>query len=299
MIANGLTELIGNTPLIRFALLEKKLGLRAELYGKAECFNPYSVKDRAALYMIEGAERAGKLKGGVIVEPTSGNTGIGLAFVGRVKGYRVILTMPETMSTERRTLLKRLGAELVLTDGKLGMKGAIARANELKDELGAFMPDQFSNEDNARAHYETTAKELLADLGQVDVFVAGVGTGGTISGVGKRLKPTGTRMVAVEPARSPVLGGGTPGPHGIQGIGAGFVPALFDASLVDEIVTVADEEAYAALKLMADTEGLLAGISSGAALSAALKYAADENYAGKRIVAFLPDGGEKYLSIEY
>ncbi len=297
-IAADLTELIGNTPLLaleRFAPGERVL-------GKLESFNPLSsAKDRAALYMIRDAEAKGLLKqGGVIVEPTSGNTGVGLAYIAAIRGYRVILTMPETMSAERRALLSALGSELVLTPAGEGMAGAIARAQELLRQLpGAWMPDQFNNAANAQAHYETTGPEIWrATDGTVDVLVAGVGSGGTITGAGRYLKEQNpaVRVVAVEPAESPVLSGGKPGPHTIQGIGAGFVPGTLDMSVVDQVVTVTGEEAASSARCLARTEGVLAGVSSGAAAAAALALARRSDLRGKTIVAILPDTGERYLS---
>lgn len=297
-IAADLTELIGNTPLLaleRFAPGERVL-------GKLESFNPLSsAKDRAALYMIRDAEAKGLLKkGGAIVEPTSGNTGVGLAYIAAIRGYRVILTMPETMSAERRALLSTLGAELVLTPAGEGMAGAIARAQELLRQLpGAWMPDQFNNAANAQAHYETTGPEIWrATDGTVDVLVAGVGSGGTITGAGRYLKEQNpaVRVVAVEPAESPVLSGGKPGPHTIQGIGAGFVPGTLDMSVVDQVVTVTGEEAASSARCLARTEGVLAGVSSGAAAAAALALARRSDLRGKTIVAILPDTGERYLS---
>ena len=297
-IAADLTELIGNTPLLaleRFAPGERVL-------GKLESFNPLSsAKDRAALYMIRDAEAKGLLKqGGVIVEPTSGNTGVGLAYIAAIRGYRVILTMPETMSAERRALLSALGSELVLTPAGEGMAGAIARAQELLRQLpGAWMPDQFNNAANAQAHYETTGPEIWrATDGTVDVLVAGVGSGGTITGAGRYLKEQNpaVRVVAVEPAESPVLSGGKPGPHTIKGIGAGFVPGTLDMSVVDQVVTVTGEEAASSARCLARTEGVLAGVSSGAAAAAALALARRSDLRGKTIVAILPDTGERYLS---
>ena len=297
-IANTLPELIGRTPLLRLERFAPGAGLLAKL----ESFNPLSsAKDRAGLYMIRDAEERGLLKpGAVIVEPTSGNTGVALAYIGRLRGYRVVLTMPETMSQERRSLLSALGAELVLTEGSRGMAGAIEKANELlKTTPGAWMPDQFNNPANARAHYETTGPELWEDTeGAVDVLVAGVGSGGTITGAGRYLKERkpGVRVIAVEPAESPVLSGGKPGPHKIQGIGAGFVPGTLDLSVVDEVVTVAGSDAMAAAKELARAEGVLAGVSSGAAACAARELAKRPDMAGKVIAVALPDTGERYLS---
>ena len=301
-IYHALPELIGNTPLLALDRLAAHCGLAAELVAKLEYCNPLgSAKDRVGLAMIEAAEASGALKpGGTIIEPTSGNTGVGLAFVGASRGYRVILTMPDTMSVERRRLLAALGAELVLTDGAKGMSGAIEKAEELREEIpGAIIPQQFENPANPAVHERTTGPEILRDAGgKVDVFVAGVGTGGTLTGVGRFLRAhcPGVRIVAVEPEKSPVLSGGAPGPHGLMGIGAGFVPKILDTSLIDEILTISEEDAYAAARLAAKTEGLLAGISGGATLAAAVRVAARPESAGKRIVVLLPDGGERYLS---
>ena len=299
MIYDSLTSLVGNTPLLRVAGLDGQL---AEIILKLEYFNPGgSVKDRVALAMIEDAESKGVLQPGAsIIEPTSGNTGVGLAWVGRSKGYRVVLTMPETMSQERRSLLKALGAELVLTPGAEGMKGAIRKAEELRDSTpGAVILGQFVNPANPAVHERTTAEEIWRDTdGRLDVFVAGVGTGGTVSGTGRALKrhDPAVRVVAVEPAGSPVLSTGVPGKHGIQGIGAGFVPATYDSSAVDSVMTVDDKEAVGASRQLASRLGLLVGISSGAAFAAALRLARQPENAGKRIVALLPDTGERYLS---
>lgn len=301
-ISKSLTELVGNTPLLELTRVEKELGLKGRVLVKLERANPGgSVKDRVALAMIEAAEADGSLRqGGVIIEPTSGNTGVGLAWVAAVKGYKVILTMPETMSVERQRLLKAYGATLVLTPGAEGMAGAIRKAEELKAQYqGAIIPQQFENAANPAAHVATTAEEIWRDTdGVVDCFVAGVGTAGTLSGVARGLKRhnAAVRAVGVEPAGSPVLSGGKAGPHKLQGIGAGFVPKNYDASVVDEIVTVADEDAFAASRMLARREGLLVGISSGAALHAAITLAGDDRYAGKTIVALLPDTGERYLS---
>lgn len=298
-IANNITELIGNTPLVRINKMNKGAG---EIYAKLEMFNPLSsVKDRVGLALIESAEREGKLqKGGLIIEPTSGNTGIGLAFVAAVKDYRLILTMPETMSIERRKLLKALGAEIVLTEGAKGMKGAIDKAERLAASTpGSFLPQQFSNHANSEIHRKTTAIEILRDMdNDVDIFVSSVGTGGTITGVGSVLKEKipGVKIVAVEPSASPVLSGGKPGPHKIQGIGAGFIPMVLDMNVVDEVMQVSDDEAGAIAREAAQSEGLLIGISSGAALSAALKLAAIPENSGKKIVVIFPDSGERYLS---
>ena len=299
MIYNKLTDLIGNTPLLEVSGFE---GQKARLVLKIEAFNPGgSVKDRIALQMIQDAEKEGILKeGATIIEPTSGNTGVGLAWVGTSKGYKVILTMPESMSLERRNLLAALGAKLELTPASQGMKGAIAKANELKESIpGSIILGQFVNPSNPLAHERTTAEEIWRDTdGAVDVFVGGVGTGGTVSGTGralKRHKPS-VQVVAVEPSGSPVLSEGRSGSHKIQGIGAGFVPQTFDALVVDQVIPVSDEDAAASSRLLASKEGLLVGISSGAAFFAALTLARDERFAGKMIVALLPDTGERYLS---
>ena len=301
-IYQSLTELIGRTPLLELRNIEKAENLQAKLIVKLEYFNPGgSVKDRIALAMIEAAEQSGQLKpGALIIEPTSGNTGVGLAWVASVKGYQLILTMPETMSIERQNLLKALGAKLILTPGSEGMKGAIRKANELKEaNPGAFIPQQFENPANPEAHLRTTAEEIWQDTdGQVDIFVAGVGTGGTLSGTAtglKRHKPT-VKAVAVEPESSHVLSGGQPGPHKIQGIGAGFEPKNFRRAVVDEILPVADNDAIRTSRLLAHKEGLLVGISSGASLYAAIQVAKRPENAGKTIVALLPDTGERYLS---
>jgi cysteine synthase A len=301
-IYKSVTELIGNTPLIELKNIESKNSLSATVVAKLEYFNPAgSVKDRIAKAMIEDAEAKGVLKqGATIIEPTSGNTGIGLASVATAKGYRTILTMPETMSIERRNLLKAYGAEIVLTDGTKGMSGAIAKANELKDEIdGAVILGQFVNPANPETHFNTTGPEIWDDTdGNVDIFVAGVGTGGTLSGVGKYLKSKNpdVKVVAVEPATSPVLSEGHGGPHKIQGIGAGFVPDTLDTKIYDEIVTVKNEDAFATANEIAKTEGILVGISSGAALWTALELAKRPENEGKTIVAILPDTGERYLS---
>ena len=299
MIYDSLTSLVGNTPLLRVSGLDGQL---AEIILKLEYFNPGgSVKDRVALAMIEDAESKGiLLPGASIIEPTSGNTGVGLAWVGRSKGYRVVLTMPDTMSQERRSLLRALGAELVLTPGSEGMKGAIRKAEELRDSTpGAVILGQFVNPANPAVHERTTAEEIWRDTDdRLDIFVAGVGTGGTVSGTGRALKrhDPAVRVVAVEPAGSPVLSTGVPGKHGIQGIGAGFVPATYDASAIDSVLTVEDKEAVGASRLLAARLCLLVGISSGAAFAAALRLARQPENAGKRIVALLPDTGERYLS---
>jgi len=301
-IAKNLTELIGNTPLVQLSNYSEKKGLQATVIAKLESFNPAGcVKERIALSMIEDAEKTGILKPGVeIIEPTSGNTGIGLALVAAIKGYKLTLTMPETMSLERRNLLKALGANLVLTPGANGMKGAIARAIELNAENPAsFIPQQFENASNPKIHKETTGPEVWNDTdGKVDIFVAGVGTGGTVSGVGAYLKEKNPniKIVAVEPADSPVLSGGAPGPHKIQGIGAGFIPKNYDASVVDEIIQVSNDNAILTSRQLAQQEGLLVGISSGAAAYAATILAQRPENKGKVIVTLLPDTGERYLS---
>ncbi|MCQ2227503.1 MAG: cysteine synthase A [Bacteroidales bacterium] len=301
-IAKKLTELIGNTPLLEFTSFNNENGAQAHVIGKLEYFNPLgSVKDRVANAMIEDAENKGLLKpGATIIEPTSGNTGVGLAFVSAVKGYHLILTMPETMSIERRNLLKALGAEIVLTPGSAGMKGAIAEAERLRDsKAGSIILQQFENSANPAVHTRTTAEEIWRDTdGKVDVFVAGVGTGGTVSGVGKRLKELNPNIeiVAVEPATSPVLSGGQAGPHKIQGIGAGFVPKTFNRDVVDKIITVDNDDAIRTSRKLAKTEGLLVGISAGAATFAASELAKKPEYKGKNIIALLPDTGERYLS---
>ncbi|MBR5964408.1 MAG: cysteine synthase A [Bacteroidaceae bacterium] len=301
-IYNNLTELIGRTPLVELKRIEKQYQLQARLVAKVEYFNPGgSVKDRIALAMIEAAEQQGLLReGALIIEPTSGNTGIGLAWVAAVKGYRLILTMPDTMSIERRKLLKQLGATLELTPGSEGMKGAIRRASKLKEENpGAFIPQQFENPANPERHRTTTAEEIWADTdGAVDIFVSAVGTGGTLSGTAEGLKAhkPSLRAVAVEPDSSPVLSGGQPGPHKIQGIGAGFVPQNFHPAVVDEIIRVTNDDAFASSREVGKQEGLLVGISSGAALHAAILLAQRPENAGKTIVVILPDTGERYLS---
>lgn len=301
-IAKKLTELVGNTPLLELSNYNKNHGLKARLVVKVESFNPVgSVKDRIALAMVEDAETKGILKpGAMIIEPTSGNTGVGLAFVSAVKGYKLILTMPDTMSIERRNLLKALGAELVLTPGADGMKGAIAKAEELKAATpGAVILQQFENPANPAMHLRTTGVEIWKDTeGKVDIFVAGVGTGGTVSGVGEALKmrDPSVKVIAVEPADSPVLSGGKPGPHKIQGIGAGFVPKIYKASVIDEIMQVQNDDAIRTSRELAKMEGLLVGISSGAAVYAATELAKRPENEGKMIVALLPDTGERYLS---
>lgn len=301
-IYERITDLIGGTPLLELKNYEKNNNLEATVLGKLEYFNPAgSVKDRIAKAMIDEAEEKGALKkGAVIIEPTSGNTGIGLAAVASSRGYRIILTMPETMSIERRNLLKAYGAELVLTDGAKGMKGAIAKAHELAEEIeNSFIPSQFTNPANPTTHINTTGPEIWEDTdGKVDIFVAGVGTGGTVSGVGEYLKSQNpnVKVVAVEPATSPVLSKGTPGPHKIQGIGAGFVPDTLNTDIYDEIITVENEEAFETGRALAKNEGLLVGISSGAAVFAATQLAKRPENKGKIIVALLPDTGERYLS---
>ena len=295
-------QLIGRTPLLELTHIEKKFGLNARILAKLEYFNPGgSVKDRVALAMIDDAEAKGALKpGSVIIEPTSGNTGIGLASVAAARGYRIIIVMPETMSVERRQLMKAYGAELVLTEGAKGMKGAIAKAEELAKEIpGSFVPGQFVNPANPKAHFETTGPEIWADTdGQVDYFVAGVGTGGTVTGVGRYLKSqnAAVKVVAVEPKSSAVLSTGVAGAHKIQGIGAGFVPEVLDTVVYDEIIAVADEDAFRLGRELGRSEGVLVGISSGAALWAAIELAKRPENAGKTIVALLPDTGDRYLS---
>jgi len=295
-------ELIGNTPLLALSNIQKHLELPAHLFGKLEAWNPAgSAKDRVALRMIDDAEKRGLLKpGSTIIEPTSGNTGIGLASVAACRGYRAIIVMPDSMSMERRLLMTAYGAELVLTDGAKGMTGAIEKAEELAKEIpGSFIPGQFDNPANPAAHYATTGPELWADMeGKVDIFVAGVGTGGTLTGAGKYLKEKdpAVQVVAVEPAGSPLLSRGQAGSHGLQGIGANFVPSVLDKTVYDEIITVTEEAAYAAGRLMGKQEGILIGISSGAALHAAIELAKRPENAGKRIVVLLPDSGDRYLS---
>lgn len=302
MLFHSMEDLIGNTPLLKAARLCRSQNLCGTLLLKSEYANPAgSVKDRAALHMIRTAEQNGSLRaGGTIVEPTSGNTGIGLAAIAAAKGYRLIITMPDTMSVERRQLMTAYGAELVLTDGKRGMAGAIEKAEELVKTIdGAILAGQFVNPANPEAHYLTTGPEIWNDTdGRVDVFVAGVGTGGTITGVGRYLKEQNpaVNVVAVEPADSPVLSGGSAGSHGLQGIGAGFVPDVLDTAVFDDVIRVTTEEAFAAARLLAKTEGVLVGISSGAALHAAMTLAADPTYEGKHIVVLLPDTGARYLS---
>ncbi len=301
-IAKKLTDLIGHTPLLELSKYSANKSLQTPIIAKVEFFNPGgSVKDRIALSMIEDAEKTGRIKpGATIIEPTSGNTGVGLALVAAVKGYRLILTMPETMSVERRNLVKAYGAKVVLTDGKAGMPGAIKKAEELRDNTpGAVILQQFENPANPQRHYETTGPEIWQDTdGAIDIFVGGVGTGGTISGVGRYLKEQNpkTKVVAVEPATSPVLNGGTSGPHKIQGIGAGFVPKTYDASVIDEVIDVENDAAFLTSRQLAQQEGLLVGISSGAAVYAATLLAQQPENKEKKIVVLLPDTGERYLS---
>ena len=301
-VYNSMTELVGGTPLVKLNRMMTRQNLSFSLFGKLEAMNPAgSAKDRVGLAMILDAEERGLLKpGATIIEPTSGNTGIGLAAAASARGYKTILTMPDTMSVERRNLLKAYGAKVVLTPGAEGMKGAIAKAEELAAEIpGSFIPGQFDNPANVKIHYETTGPEIWDALeGQIDVFVAGVGTGGTISGVGRYLKERNPeiKIMAVEPAASPLLSCGQAGPHGLQGIGANFVPSILDRSVIDEIITVTEEDAYAAARLMASCEGTLVGITSGAALHAAMKIGEHPAFKDKNIVAFLPDTGDRYLS---
>ncbi len=302
MIYNDLTELIGNTPMMRLDALAKSEGAKANIIAKLEYFNPAgSVKDRVAFNMITEAEKSGKLKpGATIIEPTSGNTGIGLAAVGAARGYKVILTMPETMSVERRNLVKAFGAEVVLTDGSKGMSGAIEKANELKKSIyGAIIAGQFENPANPQAHYETTGPEIWRDTeGKIDVFVAGIGTGGTVSGVGKYLKEQNPdiKIIGVEPTSSPVLTQGHGGAHKIQGIGAGFVPETLNRDVIDEVITCTDKAAYETGNKIAKAHGILVGISSGAAVWAAIEISKRPEFSGKNIVALLPDTGDRYLS---
>ena len=298
MKITSLQQAVGHTPLAEISLLNPGPG---RVWAKLEMFNPYSVKDRAALYMLNAAEKEGRLApGGTIVEPTSGNTGIALAFLAAVRGYKIILTMPESMSAERVKLLKALGAQIVLTPKAEGMKGSVAAALKILDDTpGSFMPGQFDNPNNALAHEKTTGPEIWADTdGEVDIFVAGVGTGGTITGVGhflKQQKPNVT-IIAVEPADSPILSGGKPGPHGIQGIGANFIPGVLDRAVIDEVIPVQTQDAIQTARRLAALQGILPGISGGAALWAALQVSARPENAGKNIVTLLPDGGERYLS---
>lgn len=302
MIYNDLTELIGNTPMMRLDALAKSEGAKANIIAKLEYFNPAgSVKDRVAFNMITEAEKSGKLKpGATIIEPTSGNTGIGLAAVGAARGYKVILTMPETMSVERRNLVKAFGAEVVLTDGSKGMSGAIEKANDLKKRIyGAIIAGQFENPANPKAHYETTGPEIWRDTeGKIDVFVAGIGTGGTVSGVGKYLKEQNPdiKIIGVEPASSPVLTQGHGGAHKIQGIGAGFVPETLNRDVIDDVITCTDKAAYETGNKIAKAHGILVGISSGAAVWAAIEISKRPEFSGKNIVALLPDTGDRYLS---
>lgn len=297
-------QLIGRTPLLELTHIEKELELKARIFAKLEFLNPAgSIKDRVGKAMIEEAENSGRLKpGGAIIEPTSGNTGIGLAAVATAKGYRMIVVMPETMSEERRRLIKAYGAELVLSDGKKGMSGAIEKAEEINKEIdGSIIAGQFVNPVNPKAHFETTGPEIYEDMdGEVDIFVASVGTGGTITGTGRYLKSKkdSVQVVAVEPKSSPVLSGGVAGPHKIQGIGAGFIPEIVDTGLFDEIVTVSDEDAFKFGRMLGNKEGILVGISSGAALCGAIEMAKKEENAGKNIVVILPDSGDRYLSTE-
>lgn len=299
-IYGSAAELVGNTPLVRLGRIEKKYGLKAEICAKVESFNPFSVKDRVAIEIIDDAERKGLLKkGGKIIEPTSGNTGIGLAFIGALRGYEVVLVMPESMSIERRKLVAALGATVVLTPAEQGMQGALDKAEELAKESGGYIANQFANPANPKAHELTTAKEIIRDTdGKVDVFVSAVGTGGTLSGTGRVLKEKypSVRVIAVEPAASPLLTKGYAGPHAIQGIGANFVPDALDKSVIDEVVDVTDERAKEVARELAKEEGLLCGISSGAALAAAIEVASKSENEGKRIVVILPDGGERYMS---
>ena len=301
-IAHNLIDLLGNTPLLELTRTEQQEHLKARLIAKLEYFNPaHSVKDRIGFAMLDDAERRGVInKNTTIIEPTSGNTGIGLALVSAIRGYRLILTMPEAMSLERRTLLKALGAQLVLTPAYEGMSGAIRRAQELAKEIGnAFIPQQFENPANAIIHRRTTAEEIWRDTdGEVDIFVAGIGTGGTITGVGEvlKLRNPKVKIVAVEPFSSPVLSGGKPGPHKIQGIGAGFVPKVLHMDIIDEIIRIKDDEAYGRGRLLARTDGVLAGVSSAAAVAAAIRVAKRPENEGKNIVVLLPDTGERYLS---
>lgn len=301
MLLSGSIKCIGNTPLVRLHGIERQYGLRTELYAKLEMYNlAGSVKDRAALYMLDAAERQGLLqKGGLVVEATSGNTGIGLACVCALKGYSFTAVMPDTASRERITLMKAYGAEVVLTDGAGGMAAAIERAQRIVQEENAFCPDQFSNPANALAHYETTGMEIYRDLPAIDAFVAGIGSGGTISGVGKYLKEQNSsiQVMGVEPSASPFLTQGRAGTHGIQGIGAGFLPKLLDVSVVDEVLCVEDADAYKCASELAKLDGIFAGISSGAALCAAIRLAKREDFAGKQLVVLFPDGGDRYLSI--
>lgn len=298
MIFNGVIDLIGRTPVLKVNNIDELTG--AEVYVKLEKFNPGgSVKDRAALGMIEAAEKAGLIKAGdTIVESTSGNTGIALAMIGKIKGYRVIIVMPETMSKERRDLIRAYGAELVLTEGEKAMKGAIDKANELVEKYGYYMPQQFENEANADKHYETTAEEIIEDFESLDVFIAGVGTGGTIKGISKRLKEkyTDIKTIAVEPEKSPVINGGKAGAHNIQGIGSGFIPEIYDEKYVDEVMEISDGDSFDMAKEYSKKEGILVGISSGAVIYAAIKVA-NQLPKDKKVLVIAPDGGEKYISM--
>ncbi len=301
MIVSSVEQLIGKTPLLELTHIEDKENLNARILAKLEFLNPTgSAKDRAALGMIDAAEQAGLIKkGSVIIEPTSGNTGIGLASVGAARGYRVIIVMPDTMSEERRRMIKAYGAEIVLTDGKKGMAGAIEKAEELKKELGGFIPDQFGNPANAQAHFKTTGPEVWDDTeGKVDIFVAGIGTGGTITGTGRYLKSrnSAVKVIGIEPETSPLITKGVAGAHGLQGIGANFIPSIFDKELCDDILTVSDAEAYEAARLVCRSEGVMVGITSGAAIAAAIRLSKLPENAGKTIVALLPDSGDRYLS---
>lgn len=303
-IKNSLTELIGKTPMLRLNNIEKTFGSKAAIIAKLEMFNPGgSIKDRAALSMIKDAEKNKSLMpGGTIIEPTSGNTGVGLAWIAGLKGYKVILTMPETMSKERQLLLKAYGAEVVLTDGAKGMKGAIEKAEELKESTeNSIILQQFCNEANPEAHYHTTAEEIWNDTeGKIDILVAGVGTGGTLSGTGKKLKEkkTSVKVIAVEPDTSAVISGEKPGPHKIQGIGAGFIPDILNTGIIDSVIRIKNEDAMQTARLIAQKEGVLCGISSGAALYAAIQLSTNDEYRDKNIVVILPDTGERYLSTE-
>lgn len=304
-IYNGVIDLIGNTPIVKLNNLQKELSLYANLYAKVEFFNPAgSIKDRVALKMVEDAEKSGLLKAGAtIIEPTSGNTGIGIALVCAVKGYKALIVMPENMSEERKKLIACYGAELVLTDAKLGMQGAIDKANELNKSIkNSIIAGQFENLSNPQAHYENTAQEIFDDLdGKIDILVAGIGTGGTITGISKFLKEKNSdiKVIGVEPYNSPFITKGEKGAHNLQGIGAGFLPKILDLSVIDEVVTVKEEDAYSSGKLLAKKEGLLCGISSGASLYAALNVAKDIKYKDKNVVVILPDTGERYLSTKY
>lgn len=303
-IYTSVEQLIGHTPLLELTHIEEELALGAKIYAKLEYLNPAgSTKDRAALSMLNDAAKKGTIKeGAVIIEPTSGNTGIGLAVVGTVRGYRTIIVMPDTMSKERQLLMKAYGAELVLTDGKLGMKGAIDKANELAATIpNSFIPGQFENPANAKAHYDTTGPEIWEDTdGNVDIFIAGVGTGGTITGNGRYLKEKNPdiRVIAVEPDESPLLSGGQAGPHALQGIGANFIPSLLDTKIYDEVMPISKDDAYESARMMGTSEGILVGISSGAALAAAIKQAKKSENKGKNIVVLLPDTGDRYLSTD-